>query len=179
VPQWLATAFSGASVAAAWIALALAFVSTRTGRKALRIAQAESDRKVPRLVPYLIDSVAIRDNATQRTIEIVLSLSNPSDSSNTISRADLALSHVVQNHALVQLLIPAAINSANDASNLLTVPLRINAHATVAGRLRFTVPNELVDAANVRRYELQLTDSQGAVVPLELRVLKEIAPEGH
>ena len=176
--HWLDTVFSGASAFAAWIALALALISNRTGRKALRIAQAESDRKVPRLVPYLVDSVAIEDDAAYRTIEIALALSNPSDSPNTIARADLAISHVVQDHTLVQLLVPRA-NPARITHNAFLVPLRIDAHATVTGQLSFVIPTDLVDPANVRRYELQLTDTQGVVVALELRVLKEIQSEGR
>lgn len=162
-----------ASAVAAWVALAFGWLNHRTSERALRLAQANAQRRLPVLVPYLIDATAYTSADAPRIIDIVLSLSNPSDSPNTLARAELAITHIVRDYAAAQLLIPALFDDKPSVGAALSIPCRIDAHTTVAGRLRFTVPKGLVDPRQVRAYDLQLSDSQGAVVSFEIQLLRE------
>jgi hypothetical protein len=167
--------FDIASTAAAWIALGLAYLSNRTGKKALRLAQIDSERKIPRLVPYLVDSVAHAAESNERTIELAISLSNPSDTANSVARAELAIAHIAGDLAVVNVLVPAERESEMSSPRLLNVPFGVDAHCTVAGTLQFRVPTALVKPVDIRNQALQLTDSHGNIVSLDVRVIKEIS----
>jgi hypothetical protein len=165
------------SAVVAFVALIVAARSNRIARAALAIARTKEAREQPRLVPYLSDAYSL-ERERHRDIEVSMSLSNPSDSNNSVARADLVVTHIVGGETLTRTIFssaPAARADVQSEAKLLSPPIAIHAHGTIAGRLNFRLPHALIDRFKVREYEVQLTDAQGLVTKFQINSFHELS----
>jgi hypothetical protein len=169
--RWWPEYLSGASNVVAWLALLVAISGNRISRRALALAAEKASREMPRLVVYLADGLSLT-RGNHREVRLIVSVSNPSDSDNSIARADLVITHVVAGSTLTRTIIEASTATSDHPD--LRLPTRIPAHDTVAGQLTFRVPTELVRVGEIRQYALELADAQGSIAEAGIGMLREV-----
>ena len=93
---------------------------------------------------------------------------NPTDINNSVARAELQVTYVLQNDVNAVCRIPhkpeLADNTSAGASGTSTVfslPLRIDAHQTTSGLLLFPLENEVIGSGSVDSHSLILEDTHG------------------
>jgi hypothetical protein len=179
VPTWAAIA----SAIAAWVAALLAYSGARASKRALIIVERQEQRRQPVLVPYLVEGYVrfVDDGQRFRLYAFLLSISNPSDADNGIAQLDLHVTYTTAKGLRMTLKVPAnAIFAAafiGSDSRSLSVPIRIDAHQTIAGWNYFRIDESLLESASIDGYTLVATDSHGYQVSVEPIIGREFSNE--
>jgi hypothetical protein len=179
VPTWAAIA----SAIAAWVAALLAYSGARASKRALIIAERQEQRRQPVLVPYLVEGYVrfVDDGQRFRLYAFLLSISNPSDADNGIAQLDLHVTYTKANGLRMTLKVPAnAIFAAafiGSDSQSLSVPIRVDAHQTIAGWSYFRIDESLLESASIDGYTLVATDSHGYQMSVEPIIVREFSNE--
>jgi hypothetical protein len=154
-----------ASAAAAWIALILSGGSLLVSRKAMKIAQQQEDRRKPLLVPYYRDGFFQRDpDGNGRIYALLLSISNRSDSNNTIAELELRITYSTPDNRQVTLKLRAEAKAEQSLEPLsfpyLAMPQRIDGHQAVICWCHFRLSAHILESfQRIERYVVGVIDS--------------------
>jgi hypothetical protein len=176
---WLAIA----AAIAAWVGAAISFVNSRTARRSLRLAEAQEVRRRPILTLYLGEGyVRFLDSERVRVYAFVLSISNPSDTNNSVAEFGLQINYVTKQGLRASVVVAASPSLPDewrtDASALLQAPLKVDAHQTVAGWLPFRVSYDLLGDGSIEDYALVATDTHGNRAAKETVIVREVMDVG-
>ncbi|MGE4218350.1 MAG: hypothetical protein AB7G39_02790 [Alphaproteobacteria bacterium] len=164
-----------ANAAFALCALVVSLFSLLASRRATRLAEAQEERRKPKLSVYMQDRYYKNGaNGTYRRYAFHLLLRNTSDSDNALAEINLHLSYSTPSGMQMTVKIPADAGSHQDiGSPLLDVPIRIDAHQASLGWCFFHVEKALLQNAKIERYAVSLVDSHGVEVVAEAIIVPE------
>ncbi len=161
-----------ASAAIALLALILSLWSVLLSKRAVRLAEIEHENRKPSFILYLQDSLIRYSTPKEpfRVYGLLLSISNTSDSDNSLSTIDLFITLSQKSETILTLKIPLDANLGDfvpNNSSVLTVPLRIDAHQTVVGWCFFRLADTASANAEVEVSRLVVKDAQGNKTEIE------------
>jgi hypothetical protein len=147
-----------------------AVLSWRSGKnaaRALAISESQEKRRQPQLGIYLVNGYR-RLVPKQQLFGFLVSVSNPTDINNSIARAELQITYLLENDVEAVCRIPHSPtlgeNTSRDAMPAATVfslPLHIDAHQTVSGWLLFALNNDVIGKGTIDGHSLILEDTHG------------------
>jgi hypothetical protein len=164
-----------ASALAAWTAVLVSWKNARTAGRNSRLAEKQELRRRPTLVSYLADGYSeAKDD--RRILGFSVSISNPSDTNNSIAQIELALSYTTSTGVFMTMKIPSSGLASTTVGNvkMLEPPVKVDAHQSVAGWVFFEIKNELIKGCRLDNYILQFQDSHGDVNSLEQVIMREL-----
>lgn len=175
---WAAIASGVAALISAWFA----YVSIRVQRRSLRLSEQEEERHRPHLVPYLIDGyVKYVAHEHLRVYAFSLSISNRSDADDSLAQLELQLTYKAPSGTNIAVKVRHDTNLKNvfAGGNMTTlpIPLRIDAHQTIAGRVYFGIKEELLSGSAVDKFTIILTDSHDIFSTVEPIIVRELIDE--
>jgi hypothetical protein len=169
-----------AAALAAWVAAFFAYLTARRSGRALRLAERQEERRRPTLVLYLHSGYLCRTDE-DHVYMFLLSVSNPSDSDNAIARLELRIKYITVSD------FPATVNVPNVSQHSemfpwndhagLEIPVNVDAHKTVAGRVFFLLKHALLKGCTVDGYEVIATDSHENQTSIEVGLVQELVGE--
>lgn len=170
------------SAVAAWVAALFAYLSARTSKRSLQLAEMQDKRRKPELIPYL--SIAYYKPAPSDKYSVYafsISICNPSDIDNAIAFLELQVSYTLPEGTIMTLKVPhdpkLSINF-NDIEHVhFTIPNPIGAHQTIAGWVFFNIDNTLITDFDIDSYKLVITDSHDVSCHLEPIIVREFVDE--
>jgi hypothetical protein len=167
-----------ASALAAWTAVLVSWKNARTAGGNLQLAEKQEQRRRPTLVPYLADGYS-EAKGNHRLLAFSVSLSNPSDTNNSIAQIELALSYTTPTGVFMTMKLPVSVLGSATVGDvkLLEPPLKIDAHQSVSGWVFFEIKNELIKGCRLDTYILQFQDSHGHINSLEQAIVRELISE--
>ncbi len=166
---------AGLSAVAAWIAALFAYWSYRVSKQQLAMSLAAERKKEPLLASSLIDSFYVVAEGIGRVYAFSISISNSSDSPNSLSRAELEVGFTASDAPAHILRLPhepqlsARLHGGMDA---IRIPIDIASHSTVAGWLFFRLPANLMEG-RIKEYRVAVTDAHGGVETISTALLQE------
>lgn len=146
-----------------------------------RLAREQERRKLPRLVPSLINGY-FQDNKDVggRAYAFHVNVTNPTDSNNAIAEADLAITYLTPERTQMTVKLRAnelpAMNFVKGQDATLAVPVSISAHSAVAGWLQFQVPASLLAGVTIESYRLIIIDphrKEASIAPILIREYRD------
>jgi hypothetical protein len=171
---WLAIA----AAAAAWVAAIISFFNVRTARRALRIAQAQEARRKPLLELYLVDGdLRFLHEERARTYAFLLSISNPTDTSNSVAEFGLRINYATKEGVRSSIIVPfdpRVATEADPGGTPLQPPVKVESHQTVAGWLGFRVAYDLIANGEIEDYVIVATDTHGLKALRETVLVREV-----
>jgi hypothetical protein len=177
---------------ALWIALVSLLISfasavfslwsTMIAKRSLRLSEEQAKARLPNLVPYLLDGLVRTVNESKKRIyAFSLSLSNRSDSDNSLSALELRIIYNHENGVSSNILMPHDFKLAQDfgleGSDPFIIPTNINAHGTIAGWAFFKIDNSILRDVIIDKYEIRFLDAHGKESSVEPIILREIIDE--
>lgn len=162
-----------ASAVAALIAAFYAWRSTRVANRALRIAEDDHRERHSGLAAYLIDGVSWDDQEQGRAVSFSCSLTNAANAPRSIAHAQLHL-HAFDLDGTTTEIVLHPTNDAGPDSKPIEIPINLAARTTVSGWLTYRIPNRIVDALTIDRYELTFLASDGERASLNCYLLRRI-----
>ena len=181
--HYLIICISIGSLVVAWIAALIAYKSYVIAKHSLLIAEEQAFGRRPSLIPYLVDGFAsVKKNAGEKIYTFSILLTNRSDNDNAIAEIEFFLTYYRPSQPLASLLLPhnsqlkTPLNIKQD--NVLTIPLEVSAHQTVAGWVMFEcdkIPDDII----IDSYQIRITDSNGLHSKLQPIIIKEVVNENE
>ena len=118
-----------------------------------------------------------------RVYIFLLSVSNPTDSNNSVAKLDLRIKYTTDSGFQATVDVPS-VSGYNeiyerDTYSELEVPVIVDAHKTVVGRAFFPLKHALVKSCLVDAYEVIATDSHGSQTSIEVTLVQEIVNEAE
>ncbi len=175
----------GAFLAAAWSAFN-SWRSRRIALRALALNEQQELRRQPRLIVYLANGYR-RYLPSKQVFGFMVSVSNPSDTNNSIAMGELRVTYTVSDDAKVTCRVPhnpklAEIDESvgNSKPNVFVLPARVDAHQTVAGWLFFALDEKLIGGKTIDAHQILLEDSHGLSTetePISVRELQNENPQ--
>ena len=163
-------------------ALMLSIVNTYLAWRRGRLADEQEKRKTLGLNITLIHSFYKNDEMTgDQFYAFQLTVRNPSDSSNAISEADLAITYLTKDR--IQMIAKIRANENNSYSfvhgnyNLLNIPKSISAHDTISGWIQFHIPEVMLSGNEIESLQVTLRDTHGDTTSIEPIVVPEYCDE--
>jgi hypothetical protein len=171
------TIFAAIAAAAAVGSAAVSVVSVRTARRTLALAQQQDARRSPRIVSYLRDGFTRREQ-NRRLYAVSMSLTNPSDTDNSVAMLELEIRYRIRDGVLmtIRLAHETALAEAFGRPDIeaLKMQLLIPAHGTVAGWTFFALPAAAIGDAAIDDYSVRLVDAHGIATMIELGPVRDI-----
>lgn len=164
-----------------------AFFSWRSGKnaaRALAISESQEKRRQPQLGIYLVNGYRRRVPKRQ-LFGFLVSVSNPSDINNSIARAELQITYLLENDVKAVCRIQhnptLGENAASDAApaTLFSLPVRIDAHQTVSGWFLFALDNDVIRNGTIDAHSLILEDTHGVSTNTDPIMVREWADESE
>lgn len=130
-----------------------------------KLAVTQEKRRAPLLVPALINGYFRPSNADGgRLYALHVTVSNPTDTNNAISNAELAITYLTSQRLELTVRLKASVSKAASfvfgQENLsLPIPFSISAHNVASGWLSFHLPAAIFETAQIESYRLILTDT--------------------
>jgi hypothetical protein len=175
----LATLLAIGGAIASCVSIIIAFMSYRTARAALRLNERLAARKTPRLVLSLLDGHA-RQGQEHRTYSFLLSVSNTSDTDNSIARFDLRLEYRNARNFCAKADVAASSLTAPtigpDAKQLVH-PADVRAHQTIVGWVHFRIPNAMILDCHIDTYAIVTTDTHSDRTVIEATAVRDVVDE--
>lgn len=152
------------TLAVAIIAILISGFSIVYSRRAVLLAERQEKNTKPLLVPTLINGYYKVDNKTgDRTYAFFLSVSNRSDSDNSLTNLELCVSYLTVNDILmtVRLQFAEKQNSYFNISSdkFFSIPQPIDAHKTLTGWCFFKAKYELFHQTRIDEHTIEIKDS--------------------
>ena len=167
---------------AAWVAAIFAYLTARRSGRALRLAEQQEARRRPVLFLYLSKGYLSRSDE-HRLYMFLISVSNPSDSNNAVAQIYLRIEYRTASNFLAAVDVPAVLQDdemfQGDNHGPLEIPIRVDAHHTVAGWVFFRVKKELLEECHVETYVIVATDSHGERVSIKTVLVQEFVREAE
>lgn len=164
---------------AAVIALAISIWSICIAKRAQTLAERQDNRRKPSFVVYLMKGFfrTSNDRDGNRVYAFLISISNTSDSNDSIASLDLNITLTSGENSQITFKIPCDYELGdrfrNDARRL-AIPIQIAAHETKVGWSYFLVNKNLLANSSVDRYQIVLIDSQGYRVTVEPVLVNQV-----
>jgi hypothetical protein len=172
-PTWMPFAALAISIVSAVIALLGYF----NARHSLKLNQQAAGRRQPRLSVSLQNGYVKRSGGPSE-YAVLLAVSNPTDIDNSVSRIDLRVDYRPPSGFCARVDVPASIETRTspDAIEgmLLSPPVKIGAHQTIIGWVRFSVEKNLFHDCKVDAYAILLVDSHADSTIVEVSIFREI-----
>ena len=186
--DWCSMAFEASfwvaviSAVAAWVAALFAYLSARTSKRSLQLAELQENKRQPKFVPYLSEAYYIPAPLDKDTIyAFSLSISNPSDIDNAIAFLELLVTYTIPEGTNMTLRVAhdptLSINFSDSEPVHFSVPERIDAHQTIAGWAFFKIDKTLTTDFDINSYKLIIIDSHDVESHLEPIVVREFVDE--
>lgn len=141
--MWITHIFNGANniptIILAAIALIISCLSYRISLKSLKLAEQKEIGRKPRLEIGLNAAASRTMPGGKQRVEFDITIVNRSDDANSISRAELELRGQRLGRPFVLRIPP----TPDDAPRVLSLPLKIDAHQTLAGIIGFEYDRKL------------------------------------
>lgn len=151
----------------------------RIAKKALAINESQEARRQPKLGIYRVDGYR-RYLPDKQLFGFMVSVSNPTDINNAISQAELQVTYVLEKEIKAVWRVPhspavaaIAYDATGNTANVLTLPLRVDAHQTVAGWLVFSLDNSVLTGRTIDSHQIILEDSHSASTTTEAIAVRE------
>jgi hypothetical protein len=161
-----------------------AFFSWRSGKRAARalaITENQEKRRQPQLRIYLVNGYR-RLVAKRQLFGFLVSVSNPTDINNSVARAELQISYLLENDVKtvyrIQHNSTLGENTASDSApaTLFSLPVRIDAHQTVSGWFLFALDNDVI-RGTIDAHRLILEDTHGVSTHTDPITMREWTDE--
>jgi hypothetical protein len=166
-----------------------AFFSWRAGRnaaRALAISENQEKRRQPQLGIYLVVNGFRRLVPKRQLFGFIVSVSNPTDINNSVIRAELQITYVMENDvtAVCRIQHNSALggdvgSDTTSAASVLSLPLRIDAHQTVSGWFLFALDNDVIREGTIDAHSLILEDTHGVSTETEPIMVREWTDESQ
>lgn len=158
-----------ATAIAALSALIVSIFSIFYARESLLLSKAQDFRKNPKLTGKFLQGLYTKDEISGgRIYRFEFSVSNQSDSDNTLVSAELRLRYRLQDGTEMT----ARLRQMSGEEQL-RLPMRIVAHETVAGWCHFQVPSAIVAGNMIDQYLVELTDTHEQIDSVSPLILSE------
>lgn len=166
-----------ASAVAAWVALICSLWSLSISQAAFRLAKIQDDRRKPNTVPFLHKSfVNFLNEPNGCAYAFLTSISNRSDSNNSIARIELLIFYELDENVTT-----LTVNTDSqfgkyfqgDGGTPLDLPANIDAGQTATGWLYFFARAQLISDIQIEKYVVRFTDSHGQHSTLSTILLQE------
>jgi hypothetical protein len=160
------------------------FFSWRAGRnaaRALAISENQEKRRHPQLGIYLVKGYR-RLVPKRQLFGFLVSVSNPTDINNSVARAELQITYMMENDesAICRIQHDAALGEKvgdSTPASVLALPLRIDAHQTVSGWLLFALDNDAIRKRTIDAHRLILEDTHGVSTETEPIMVRDWTDE--
>jgi hypothetical protein len=161
------------------------FISWRSGRnaaRALAITENQEKRRQPQLSLYLFKGYR-RLLPTGQIFGFLVSVSNPTDINNSMARAELQVTYLLENEVKVVCRIQhnptfgENTPSNGMSSTVFSLPVRIDAHQTVLGWLLFGLDDNVIRKGTVDAHSLVLEDTHGTLTSTDPIMVREWTDE--
>jgi hypothetical protein len=158
------------SVAAFLVSCFSVYLSWRSGKnaaRALAISESQEKRRQPQLGIYLANGYRLL--APKRQIfAFLVSVSNPTDINNSIVRAELQITYLLEKDLEAVCRISHSPTLAEDtsrdampAATVFSLPTRIDAHQTASGWFLFALDDDVIGNRTIDSHRLILEDTHG------------------
>lgn len=147
----------------------------KSARKAYELAARQDSRREPRLAVYLSDAQSLKP-ADRFEIAISITVANPTDIDNSVTRAELGVTyHRLDGRPITARLSPSADSDTRTLAmqRTLDIPASISSHQSMAGWLRFELPDMLVVDCVIDNYSLLLEDSHQRSTTIDSLFVRE------
>ena len=140
--------------------------SSKNAARALAISETQEKRRQPQLGIYLVNGYR-RLVPKRQLFGFLVSVSNPTDINNSIARAELQITYLLENDVKAVCRIQhnptLGENTARDAmpATVFSLPLHIDAHNTLSGWLLFALDNDVIREGTIDAHSLILEDTHG------------------
>ena len=166
----LALVISGLSLLVSWRS------GTRAAR-ALAISEGQEERRQPRLGVYLVRGYR-RLAPGRQVFGFLVSVTNPTDVPNSIARAELQVTYLLQDGIKAVCRIShnrdlAQKTGTTNEAMIFTTPARIDAHQTLLGWFLFALDDTVIGQATVDAHNLVLEDTHGIPTDSEPIMVRE------
>jgi hypothetical protein len=164
-----------------------AFFAWRSGKnaaRALAISESQENRRKPKLGIYLVNGYR-RLVPGRQLFGFLLSVSNPTDINNSIARAELQITYLLENDvkAICRIqhncTLAESAESGAKSARVFSLPLRIDAHQTVSGWLLFALDNDVIRKGTIDAHRLILEDTHGVPMNTDPIMVREWTHESE
>jgi hypothetical protein len=185
------TVFGDPKTSIAALALIVSFfsllISWRSGKRAARalaISESQEQRRQPRLGTYLVRGYRRRE-ANGQLFGFLVSITNPTDSNNSIARAELQITYLLEHDVSVVGRIPHvealgkdSLSDTTEVANILSLPARLDAHQTLSGWFLFALEDRVIGKGTIDSHKLILEDAHGISTDTGPIIVREWSHEG-
>lgn len=165
---------------AAWAGVFFVYLNARRSARLLRLAEQQEERRRPILVLYFQGGY-LRRTDQDRVYMFMLAVSNPSDSNNSVARIHLRIEYRTPANFLATVDVPNVFQANEEfggASHAaLEIPINVDAHKTIVGRVFFRLNKSLLKDCAVDGYEIIVTDTHDAQTSVETALVQELVDE--
>jgi hypothetical protein len=185
------TAFADPKTSIAALALLVSFfsllISWRSGKRAARalsISEGQEQRRQPRLGIYMVRGYRRRGSKRQ-LFGFLVSVTNPTDTNNSIARAELQITYLLEDDVNVvcrvshaEGLDENALADPKGVANVFSLPAHIDAHQTLSGWFLFALDDSVIGKGTVDSHSLILEDTHGISTDTGPIMVREWSHEG-
>jgi hypothetical protein len=164
------------SCLAAVISALMAWHSSATAKRALKLAESDHREKHDALKVYLIDGACWRNDQAEDYVAFACSFTNSANAPNTVIRIDLITHAYDENGNVSQAILDPIVQEAPLLWDLKTlcVPINLEPRSTVSGWISFKVPKHLINKKRIDKYELASVTSLGERAIVESYLLRRL-----
>lgn len=173
--------FAGLSAVAGLLAALFAYRSYKLSKKALAIAESESDAKKANITVYLADSFRVYDTDRKKGKYIFsIAYFNKSDMDDSITEIHLEIFYVNSANKVSHLMSSHEPDSAEWLSGnaaAASLPLNIKSRSSVTSWFVFGALSVVEKAQRIAKYRVVARNGQGKEVSVESYILREVEYE--
>jgi hypothetical protein len=158
--------------------------SRRIATRALAISEGQEERRHPQLGIYLFKGYR-RSVAKGQLFGFLVSVSNPTDINNSVAKAELQVTYVLEGDINAVCRIPhnpdlgeTENGPQTRGATVFSLPARIDAHQTLSGWLLFALDSVLIGGKTIDSHRIILEDSHGIRAETEPMIITDWMHEG-
>lgn len=170
-----------ALVVSAWSAI-MTWRSGKRSARALSISEGQEKRRQPQLGIYLVNGYR-RLVPRRQLFGFLVSVSNPTDIDNSIARAELQITYLLDADVKAVCRIQhnpdlgESIAHDKTRATVFQLPVRIDAHQTVSGWFLFGLDNDVIRNGTIDAHSLILEDTHGVSTNTDPIMVREWTDE--
>ena len=180
----LRTSIAALALVVSFFSLLISWRSGKRAARALSISESQEQRRQPRLGIYLVRGYR-RRGANRQLFGFLVSVTNPTDSNNSIARAELQITYLLDHNVSVVGRVPHleelgkdSLADATGVANVHSLPARIDAHQTLSGWFLFALDDRVIGDGTVDSHRLILEDTHGISTDTGPIMVREWGHEG-
>lgn len=164
------------------VSVFISYRNTKIAKESLNLNQHREEKRRPKFLISLMNNFWKHNRITKcRMYAFSISVSNPTDSDNSISRIELLIKYLMSGNYCCAVKFPHD-NSVGDkliqnANNSFSLPCNIGAHQTAAGSVYFKVDDEILNNNRIDGYRLIITDAHEISSDIEPINVQELSDE--